>query len=107
LFEGNKYFNSNELLSILKTKKNGPFVQQKLNEDIIRLKDFYYSFGFIDVAINTKISSGESKLVLITISEGKSFKMGNLIIIEASNDQAKLLKNLFPIKKIHFSIKIK
>ena len=102
LFEGNKYFNSNELLSILKTKKNGPFVQQKLNEDIIRLKDFYYSFGFIDVAIDTKISSGKNKLVLITISEGTSFKMGDLIIIEASNDQAKLLKKLFPIKKNSF-----
>ena len=98
LFDGNKYFNSDKLLSVLKTKENSPFVQQRINEDIIRLKDFYYSFGFIDVAIDAKISTGENKSILITISEGKSFKMGDLIIIGASNEQAKLLKKLFPLK---------
>ncbi len=100
--KGNKSFQPARLLSLLKTRENQPYILQTLNQDIEKLKYFYHQNGFDDIQINLEISPGNSKSILIQINEGKSYRMWNLIIIGASNDQAKLIRKLFPLKKNAF-----
>ena len=98
LFNGNRSFRSDTLYNLLETKTNGPFVQQKLNEDIEQLRDFYLSRGFNNVKITPEISPGTEKSILINIEEGSFYRIGNLIIVGASETQGKLIRKLFPIK---------
>ncbi len=99
LFGGNTKINSIVLNSILKTKPSKPFVMKRLNEDVEALKSFYFKNGFDKVHIETEISSGSKKAILIKITEGRSYKFGDLIIVGASRDQNSLIKRLFPLKK--------
>jgi outer membrane protein insertion porin family len=98
LFNGNRSFESDTLYNLLKTQNNGPFVQQKLNEDMERLRGYYLSRGFNNVIITPEISPGTEKSILINIEEGPSYRIGNLIIVGASKTQRKLIRKLFPIK---------
>lgn len=98
LFNGNHSFADIALRSLLETRNGRPFVQQKLNEDIERLRHFYYSRGFDDVEITPEISPGTEKTILVNIREGQSFRLGNLVIMGASDAQAKLIRKLFPLK---------
>ncbi|HLP46780.1 MAG TPA: POTRA domain-containing protein [Candidatus Kapabacteria bacterium] len=98
LFNGNRTFTPGTLYPIMQTHVNGPFVQQKLNEDLERLRDFYNSRGFDDVKLTADISPGNAKSILVNIEEGQSYRVGNLIIIGASDTQEKLIRNLFPLK---------
>jgi outer membrane protein insertion porin family len=98
LFNGNQGFKSDTLYKLLKTQNNGAFVQQILNEDIERLRNFYLSRGFNTVKITLEISPGTEKSILITIDEGPSYRIGNLIIVGASKSQKALIRKLFPLK---------
>lgn len=98
LFDGNRSFKSDTLYNLLNTQNNGPFVRQKLNEDIERLRNFYLSRGFNNVKIIPEISPGTEKSILINIEEGSSYRIGNLIIVGASETQRKLVRKLFPLK---------
>ncbi|MCP5106216.1 MAG: hypothetical protein GY950_22710, partial [bacterium] len=98
LFNGNRTFPAGTLLGLLHTRAGGPFVRQQLNGDTERLKNFYYSRGFDDVKITPEISPGTEKSILLTIDEGQSYRLGNLIIIGAFEHQRKLLLRLFPLK---------
>ncbi|MCP4147141.1 MAG: BamA/TamA family outer membrane protein [bacterium] len=98
LFSGNRHFDSDMLSGLIETRNNGPFVQQKLTEDIEKLRSFYRSRGFDAVEIAPEISPGAEKSILLTITEGNSNTMGNLIIVGASDTQELLLKKLFPLK---------
>ncbi len=99
LFSGNREVATETLASVIHTKENGPFVQQKLNEDLEKLKNYYYSEGFDKVEITPEISPGVMKSILLRIDEGPRFRLGNLIIIGASTVQEILLKKLFPFKE--------
>lgn len=112
LFDGNRTFESNLLYRILKTResnpqKTHPFVQQILNEDIERLKNFYYFRGFDRVAITPEISPGTQKSILIRIDEGPQYRLGNLIVIGASQAQGKLIRRQFPLKTNDFYNRLK
>lgn len=102
LFNGNRTFVAETFSPLFQTQVNGPFVQQKLNEDLERLRNFYYAKGFDEVKITADISPGNAKSILINIEEGQSYKVGNLIIIGASNAQEKLIRNSFPLKSGDF-----
>lgn len=99
LFEGNLFFTSQKLYSLIQTRVNGPFVQQTLNKDIERLKRIYRSYGFDAIEITPNVSPGTEKSILIRVKEGKAFRMGNLITIGASVQQRKLIEKRFPLKK--------
>lgn len=99
LFTGNKFFDREKLLSFFKTKENGPFVQQVLIRDIETLTGQYHSYGYDEVEIIPEISPGVEKSILVNIKEGKPYKMGDLVIIGASDAQENLLEKLFPLKK--------
>lgn len=98
LFNGNKSFPSQTLSALIKTYNNGPFVQQLLNEDIEKLRNYYLSQGFNDITISPEISPGTEKSILVKIAEGPAFIMGQLIITGATNAQERLLKSLFPLE---------
>ncbi len=98
LFKGNSAISSEKLYPLLRLKPNEPFVQRKVSEDIESLRSFYYKKGFENVQIETEISSGTEKSILINIKEGTGYKFNELIIIGASRDQNKLIKKLFPFR---------
>jgi outer membrane protein insertion porin family len=99
LFEGNRFFNSQALYAFIQTRTNRPFVQQKLTEDIEKLKTIYHSYGFDNIEITVDVSPGNEKSILVHIKEGKQYRLGNLIVVGASTSQRKLLEALFPLKK--------
>jgi outer membrane protein insertion porin family len=99
LFEGNRFFNSRALYAFIQTRTNRPFVQQKLAEDIERLKTIYHSYGFDNIEITVDISPGTEKSILVHIKEGKQYRLGSLVVTGASSSQRKLLETLFPLKK--------
>ncbi|MCP4221488.1 MAG: BamA/TamA family outer membrane protein [bacterium] len=99
LFNGNRSIEPKILAGVMATKNEGPFVQQVLNQDIEKLKTYYGTLGFDQVAITPEISDGRKKSILLNITEGPAFKLRNLIIIGASKEQDKLIRRLFPLKK--------
>lgn len=99
LFDGNHFFDREKLLSFLKTKENSAFVQQVLGRDIETLIGIYHANGFADVTITPEISGLAVKSILIKISEGRLYKMGNLVIIGASTAQEQVLRKIFPLAK--------
>jgi outer membrane protein insertion porin family len=99
LFEGNTRFPSKELLTPMKTKVNGPYVEQQFNNDMQRLRDLYLNQGYPDIEIKAEISPGTNKSILISIDEGTPYSMGDLIVFGASRAQKKLLKTLFPLQR--------
>jgi len=99
LFEGNRFFNSQALSSFMQTRVNKPFVQQTLYRDIEKITRIYHQYGFDNIEINTEVSPGKKKSILVQIKEGKSFRMGTLVIIGASSSQRKLLEKMFPLEK--------
>ncbi len=104
LFNGNQGFGPEVLGARFQTKPGGPFVQQKLNEDLERLRNFYFANGYDDVEISQEISPGTEKSILVTVREGTSYRLGNLIVIGASSSQQSLLQALFPLKTgVHFN----
>lgn len=98
LFGGNHGFNSALLYRIMKSRINGPFVQRVVNEDVERIRNFYYARGYDSVEINPEVSQGNQKSILINIDEGSQYKMGNLVIIGASGPQEGLLRARFPMR---------
>ncbi len=99
LFKGNTQFSSKELASHIKTKVNGPYVEQPFTNDIQRIRDLYLDQGYPDIKIKAEVSPGTNKSILLTIQEGTRFMMGDLIVFGASSSQKKLIESLFPIRR--------
>jgi outer membrane protein insertion porin family len=97
-FSGNRAFSGPSLYRLIKSKTGSPFVPRQLSEDIDQLQNFYWNNGFDDATVSYELSPGEQKSLLIKINEKSMKKMGELIIIGASNSQIKLLKKLFPLR---------
>jgi len=99
LFRGNNLVNTEVLNTIMKTRPSEPYVERKLSEDLDKLRKFYYLKGFDNVKVDSEVSSGREKSILININEGKHLKFGKLVVIGASRDQTYLLKKMFPLKE--------
>ncbi len=99
LFEGNLSLTNQILLPCLKSQVNGPYVEQRLNEDIDKLKNLYLNYGYDHIEITPVISPGTQKSILLKIKEGPAFTMGDLVVIGASTSQQKLIGKLFPLIK--------
>jgi len=98
LFAGHQFLNAQQLHGIMRTRENGPFVQEVLNRDLENIENLYSSHGFDQPKIKSDVSAGAQKSILITIEEGQSYRMGKLIILGASSGQRKLLGKLFPLE---------
>ncbi|MEN8222230.1 MAG: BamA/TamA family outer membrane protein [Acidobacteriota bacterium] len=99
LFRGNRLVKAEVLNSLMKTRPTEPFVERKLNEDLDKLRKYYYLKGFDNIEVDSEVSSGRDKSILININEGRHLKFGKLVIIGASHDQTYLLKKRFPLKE--------
>ncbi len=97
--KGEMFIEKDVLKHLIKSRIGGEFVQRSLDEDIVKIRNYYYSKGFDDIEIKLKISRGSKKSITINIDEGSHFKFGSLIIIGASAAQSKLIKKIFTIKK--------
>jgi outer membrane protein insertion porin family len=97
-FSGNRAFATPELYRLLTSKTGNPYVPKQLSEDIDRLRNFYWNNGFDEAAVSFELSPGEKKSLLIKIDEKRMKRMGEFIVIGASNAQKKLLKKLFPLQ---------
>ena len=86
-FVGNRFFTSQLLLSFMKTKPNGPFIQKQLNADIENLENFYLNNGFPEAKIVFEFSPGEKKKLQITIKEGGRRLVGNLMLVGGSKSR--------------------
>jgi outer membrane protein assembly factor BamA len=98
-FSGNQAFSSPDLYRLIKSKIGSPFVLRRLSEDIDLLQNFYWNNGFDEATVSYELSPGEQKSLLIKINEKRMKKMGEFIIIGASNSQKKLLEKRFLLKK--------
>ncbi|MBI3303321.1 MAG: outer membrane protein assembly factor BamA [Deltaproteobacteria bacterium] len=89
VFEGNKAFSSDQLASILATRKKnflsrfmstGVLNRDALKTDTERLTAFYYDHGYINVRIDEpKVARKEDGLYLtMRIDEGEQFQMGEV-----------------------------
>jgi outer membrane protein insertion porin family len=89
VFEGNKAFSSDQLASVLATRRTnflsrflstGVLNRDALKTDVERLTAFYYDNGYINVRIDEpRVKREEDGLyVTIRIEEGEQFRMGDV-----------------------------
>lgn len=96
--KGNRFVSNDILRMMIKSHKGKRFVQRTLEEDIVKIRNYYYSKGFDEIKIDLSISRGNSKSIIVKISEGKHFHFGSLIIIGTSSSQSKFIKRIFSMK---------
>jgi len=94
IIQGNKSFSSSRILKLLKVKRAwffnaGVLKEEVLKEDMERVKSFYQREGFTDVAVAYEINPDAKKAYLlyitITVTEGKKYLVGS-VIIEGNKD---------------------
>ncbi len=98
IFSGNHSISTSELSKRLNLKENGPYIKTLFKRDVEEIKRIYLNRGFRDSVVNYEISKGPVKSILISIDEGNSFTLSQLVIIGASKTQQNLLRKKFPIK---------
>lgn len=95
VFEGNKIFNSKELLKVMQTKKQfklifefnkGVLNQGKLESDLQSIMKLYYSKGYLDVEVivkDIKIAETEKEkqiTIVISINEGEQYTLNSFVL---------------------------
>ncbi|MBP7205438.1 MAG: outer membrane protein assembly factor BamA [Candidatus Cloacimonetes bacterium] len=87
-FVGNENFDDTTLLKRMKTKpanifRSGRFEQERFDQDLIKLADFYKKNGYIDVRVGPHelISSGErTQELVINIYEGRKYTFSGITV---------------------------
>lgn len=97
-WQGNSRIGNDQLQQKLKSRVGAPFVQHIFSEDMDRLRRLYTAQGFAQISIVPKVSPGYDKEIEVVISEGPSYKLGDLIIIGGSDVQEKWIRSMFPLK---------
>lgn len=88
LFHGNNSFPATRLKRVMKTKEkkfiifSGKFDEEKFQEDINRLKEFYQNNGYPDVKIDSfrTETSGNKLYVHVYLKEGRKHYFGNVTV---------------------------
>ncbi len=88
---GNKRISGDELKDIMETREGGffswltgagTFKQEGLKRDLMRINQYYYDHGFINVKVSkpvTEISRDRKSLYLtISVEEGEQYRFGNM-----------------------------
>ncbi|PPI88004.1 outer membrane protein assembly factor BamA [Candidatus Pantoea edessiphila] len=110
---GNKKFNSNKLISLFELRdkttwwniiKNRRYQKQKLEKDLMNLRNFYLSNGYLRFKIkSTKLSlTPDKKGIFITINlhEGNQYKISGIKFKSNLNNNLKNINNLKNLIKI-------
>jgi outer membrane protein insertion porin family len=90
-FSGNKNIGGDELKGIMETREggffsfltgSGTFKQEGLKRDLMRINQYYYDHGYINVKVSepvVEISRDRKSLYLtISIEEGEQYRFGNM-----------------------------
>jgi outer membrane protein insertion porin family len=105
-FVGNENFEDKTLLKRMKTKpanilRSGRFEQEKFDQDLVNLADYYKKNGYIDVQIGPyelkQVGERDLELV-INIREGIKYKLGSINIAGNSNFSTEKLQDAFTLE---------
>lgn len=89
-FIGNESFSHDELQDQMKTRpenwlsfinKSGRFLDEQFNDDLQKLREFYFSHGYIDMEVKDVDFDNyepESLRIAITLFEGIQYRVGNV-----------------------------
>jgi outer membrane protein insertion porin family len=88
LVEGNQVFPDRRILTLLKTRRRawfraGVYNEQVLDEDLERVKAFYWKHGYQDVVVTDEVlrdPSGRGLYVYLKIGEGLQHRVGRVAI---------------------------
>lgn len=110
-FEGNEKYSDRRLLRQLSLSEGGmwswltksnQFNQEKFNQDMERLSDFYQNHGYFDFRIlDTDIQTGEDKskqTITIKVHEGERYRWGKVTIEGDTNEVPK--EDLYKLLKM-------
>lgn len=97
-WQGNAHFDEQTLRRLLKTSVGEAFVEHRFSEDMERLRQFYIARGYFKVRIEPRLTGAEEKEIGVHIVEGKSYRLGELIVIGASSFQERWLRKMFPVR---------
>jgi outer membrane protein insertion porin family len=90
-FEGNAVYTEKELKKKIKTNEkgfwtwltsSGELEKEELNQDTIKLRNFYHNSGFVDAKVSEPIVEYQDDMIYIKfkIDEGPKFKVGSVSI---------------------------
>ncbi len=106
VFKGNKAFSDSTLRDKMKTAGSGflswltddnVLAQEKLEQDVERIADFYYNQGYMDAKVSApQVSRGKEGLVVtIHVVEGKRYKISSIAVQgEMVVDRKKVMQSL-------------
>jgi outer membrane protein insertion porin family len=106
-FVGNVNFADNILLKRMKTKpaniiRSGRFEQDKFDKDLAALSAYYKKNGYIDAKIgpyDLKQTGDRSLELVITIQEGKQYKLGTINVTGNESFSTDSIRNSFTLKQ--------
>ncbi|WP_457677666.1 outer membrane protein assembly factor BamA [Thermovibrio sp.] len=117
VIKGNRALSSGEIEGVLKTKPrciwklrfNAPLSQENLKEDVERIRELYYKYGYLDVEVGKPevVSEGKGcyEVIYPIIKEGKPYKFGKIVFegnrLFSREDLLKLTKKVRPGKRFN------
>ena len=118
-FEGNEFFDDDELKDLMETREKGIFSwitgsgyldKKKLEFDIQKIAAHYHNHGFIKAKVGEpqiNYQEGEGLRIVIEISEGERYRVRNIRLTgELIGPEAELLKSLKLKKGDYFNREI-
>ena len=105
-FVGNENFDDKTLLKRMKTKpanifRSGRFEQDKFDQDLVKLADYYKKNGYIDVAIGPHelISTGErTQELVLQIREGQRYTFSGISVSGNEHFTTEKISEVFTLK---------
>ena len=100
--KSNKF--KNEIKKIIFTKENGSFIENKLNNDINAIKNFYASLGYNFAEINAEIKKVDSKNIDLAfkIDRGKVTKISKISFTGDKKVKDKRLRDIIASEEDKF-----
>src|SRR5437868_918376 len=110
-FEGNTHFSDRTLRKQMKTKqktlfsfvdKSGRLDETQLQDDLVKIREFYQNHGYVDVAVRDvtkqRTSSGALQIV-IAIDEGPQYHVGKLSFVGYKATSEQKLRGVVKMKE--------
>ncbi|MDD4222972.1 MAG: outer membrane protein assembly factor BamA [Candidatus Cloacimonetes bacterium] len=106
-FVGNENFDDKTLLKRMKTKpanifRSGRFEQEKFDQDLIKLADFYKKNGYIDILVGPYelLSTGEkTQELVINLNEGRRYTFSGISVSGNEHFTSEKIRDSFTLKE--------
>lgn len=102
-FTGKQTFDDSQLKDAIALSKSKVYNNKLAQNDILKLKKFYFDNGFFDVAVDTSINlnyEDEEAVITFLITENKRYKIDSIAIIGINNVPQESLQKIQKIKTI-------